>query len=525
MIAKREKNKIGIWLAVLGLLAAVLPLLYVIPGMKSNWDIGFHISRFNAFCGELAKGNWYPIYYGDSYYGQGYMLGAFYGALPFYPFALLVLMGVSNYTAFSAMLVFYGILMTWTVFWVCFKISEKQGDTKPINIAIITALLTTADPYRYRNLFYRGAVGESISAIFIPLAFYGAFCILKEPRKWMILALAVAGACYTHSLTVILTLMGITVYFVYHLKDFWKSRRVWSDIFKAAGLCIILVAPYAYHFFKVIRAEDMRLLHGSYGAEIDGFYLGFPANPVFEIVLGMIATTAFLFCVIRYRSKSARAMQAAISFLLATTCLFPWKLIAATPLAIIQFSWRFLVWMPIAYFYMARYIASNQLKIMSAKGIAVKGVLILSMVIYTMLMPTVSIGYQWPDTALITKENFMGIEDIGLGEYLPAELAENEVNYARAHNDHLQASSDLWRRVPLDELNDATKIIVREAEKNVFEYEILDKKVDTIVINRVYYHGLSIQLNGHNTGYSNTKGWITILVNDGELKGTIEFGS
>ena len=127
MITKRKKNKIGIWLAVLSLLAAVLPLLYVIPGMKSNWDIGFHISRFNAFCEELTKGNWYPIYYGDSYYGQGYMLGAFYGALPFYPFALLVLMGVSNYTAFSAMLVFYSILRPGLCFGSVSKSAKSRG--------------------------------------------------------------------------------------------------------------------------------------------------------------------------------------------------------------------------------------------------------------------------------------------------------------------------------------------------------------------------------------------------------------
>lgn len=525
MIEKKEKNAVKIWLVLLGLLATVLPLLYVVGGMKSNWDIGFHISRFNAFCGELAKGNWYPIYYGDSYYGQGYMMGAFYGALPFYPFALLVLMGVPNYTAFSAMLVVYSVLITWVVFGVCRRMARTTGDRRPITVAVIAAMLTTVDPYRYRNLFYRGAVAEYIAAIFIPLAFYGAFCILREPRKWPILALAVAGACYTHSLTVILALTGVALYFLYHIKDFWKNKRIWGDIFKAAGLCMALVIPYAYYFFKAIHTEDMRLLYGSYGAEIDGFYLGFPQNPVFETVLGIVVFAAFLFWIIWCRSKAARAMQGAVSFLFVTTCLFPWKIAAATPLSIVQFSWRFLVWMPIAYFYIARYVASKQCKSMTAKGIAVKSVLCFGMIVYIMLMPIVSIGYQWPNTDLITKENFTSIEDIGLGEYLPAELAEREVNYARAHNDNLQASSDLWRKVPLEELNDPVKVIVRETEKNVFEYELLDRDANTVVINRVYYHGLTIKLNEHNTGYSNANGWISILVDDGEMRGTIKFCS
>ena len=218
-------------------------------------------------------------------------------------------------------------------------------------------------------------------------------------------------------------------------------------------------------------------------------------------------------------------MQATVSFLFVTTCLFPWKIAAATPLSIIQFSWRFLAWMPIAYFYVARYVASKQCRSVTTKGIVIKSVLCLSLIVYVMLMPVVSIGYQWPDADLITRDNFTDVEDIGLGEYLPAELAEREVNYARAHNDNLQASSDLWRKVPLNELNDTAKVTIRETDKNVFEYEILDSKINTIIINRVYYHGLNIKLNGHNTGYSNSSGWISILVDDDELKGTIEFCS
>ena len=86
------------------------------------------------------------------------------------------------------------------------------------------AVIFTYLPYRFGNLYMRGAFGESVSLMFVPLILLSAHLITKDQRKGVfLLALATFGFISSHTLTVPIFVPIITLYIFLILRPSQKK--------------------------------------------------------------------------------------------------------------------------------------------------------------------------------------------------------------------------------------------------------------------------------------------------------------
>jgi hypothetical protein len=149
-------------------------------------DSNPHISRMIAFHTALEDGQFPPMWAKEMLGGIGSPVMMLNYQLPYFMTEGLVRMGLSIFDSYKAVLglsfVLSGILMY-------LALVGKYGNLA----AWVGAMIYTLAPYRFVDIFVRGALGESISFIFPPLLIYG-FLHKSTP----IMVLGWAGLFLTH---------------------------------------------------------------------------------------------------------------------------------------------------------------------------------------------------------------------------------------------------------------------------------------------------------------------------------------
>lgn len=164
------------------LLFSVIVVLIYFPENRlySGHDAAFHYARIRALMEALSDGS-FPVYIDSSaVHGYGYGTKLFYSDFVLLPVALLAL--ITNIVfAFKAYLVC--ILFLAGYFWFL-AVRKLFGSNY---IALLSAFLINFSYYRLLTLTSRGALGESLSYVFIPLVVLGAYEMIKgNYKKWYI---------------------------------------------------------------------------------------------------------------------------------------------------------------------------------------------------------------------------------------------------------------------------------------------------------------------------------------------------
>lgn len=517
MQKQSKKYTVLIWL-VLILCGVAIPALFIKDGgIPQNWDISFHIARFNGLCAELKNGVYFPYYLSTSYLGQGYLTGVFYGWLFLYPFAALTLLGVSQYAAFLSMLFFYGIAFSVIVYKAALAglneldIASDYTPLKMRGLSLVIAILSTFDPYRIRLLLYRGSIGEWLAMLWIPLIAYGVILLFKKNRI-LPLALSMSALCYTHSLSLFIAVLVLFVVFAIKWKSVFANRgEVLKSTIKAAGICILLSAAFILPFVQSIKDEDLLFEHRSYGCRLNAYYFDVLPDNTVGIVIGIVLVIGFVLWIAFRRKTFSRILQLSLLPIFFYTNLVPWKLLQYTPLAIIQFPWRFMILMPIIYFLLilnvSRLSEQKLFGMISVKGKSMKFLGVVALVYCILLtacmVKKLNIGYQWETLPLVTEENMDTIDDIGLFEYLPVELAQKRFDRSISESQNMVSCSSLR------ELN-GDNADVRHIDAMTYDYTLKTNNASTIILDKVYYHGFIVSVNGKPTEYRNRGGLISV---------------
>ncbi len=332
---KQNKNEKIILFILLFAISSSFVFFLIVPNYRDTGDLGYHINRILALSTELRHGV-FPVRI-SSYWleGNGYPSSIFYGDILLYIPAILVMLGMNVFKAYSVFILLINVI-TLIVTFFCMKGIFVDG-----YLSLLLALSYVVSPYRLSDVFFRHAVGEYCAMIFIPLVFFALYRIytnnLDYVRSSVILAIGMTGIIKTHLLTFEMTVFSIALicilYFNQTVQYHTIKTYILSIIF-TIGLSLDFVVPFLDYFINCdtnisenLNDGSLELYYGSvtpaefcelfYGAAGISFSLGF------LLTIALIITFILLLKK-EFDSRLGRAFLFLIIILLLSSILFPW---------------------------------------------------------------------------------------------------------------------------------------------------------------------------------------------------------
>lgn len=191
---------------------SILPILDLArPGLPAGHDTPDHVARIANFYQSLSEGNLIPRWAGNLNWGYGHPILMFLYPLPSYIASLFHFFGFSFVD--STKLVF-GVSYIASILAMYLFASTSWG----IIPGFTAAVLYGYAPYRFVDLYVRGALGEHVAFVFPPLIFYGLLTLAKNHRSkvaCVIIAISMAGLILSHNAIALMLLPLIAGYIIY----------------------------------------------------------------------------------------------------------------------------------------------------------------------------------------------------------------------------------------------------------------------------------------------------------------------
>ncbi len=181
-------------------------------GLPITHDGQDHVARIANFYQNLAEGNIIPRWAANLNWGYGHPILMFLYPLPSYMASFFHFVGFS---LVDSVKIVFGVSFIASSFTMYLWIREFLG----IEAGIVSAAIYLFAPYRFVDLYVRGAIGEHVAFIFPPLICYFLLKISNKYSYWNIVGgvFSVAGLILSHNAITIMFLPLIFLYILYLL--------------------------------------------------------------------------------------------------------------------------------------------------------------------------------------------------------------------------------------------------------------------------------------------------------------------
>ena len=205
------------------LFVSIIPLLDLLhAGLPITHDGQDHVARIANFYQNLSEGNIIPRWAATLNWGYGHPILMFLYPLPSYIASSFHFLGFSLVD--SAKIVFAStfVLSAFTMYLWTKNFLPKEA-------ALFSSALYVLAPYRFVDLYVRGAIGEHVAFLFMPLVLYFILKISKKYSKWFIVggAMSIAGLILSHNA---ISLMFLPISFLYALYLYSKQKKYFQNI-------------------------------------------------------------------------------------------------------------------------------------------------------------------------------------------------------------------------------------------------------------------------------------------------------
>ncbi|MDP2649430.1 MAG: 6-pyruvoyl-tetrahydropterin synthase-related protein [bacterium] len=224
------------------ILISLIPIVPLInPGLPITHDGQDHVARIANFYKSLSEGIIIPRWAGNLNWGFGHPILMFLYPLPSYTASLFHFLGFSLVDSvkivFGLAFVSSGIAM---YLWVKNFLGNTAG--------VVSAILYLFAPYRFVDLYVRGAIGEHVAFVFPPLILYFLLKLSKKYSYWYVLggSLSLAGLVLSHNAISIMFLPFIGLYLLYLI---YNSQN--RNLFILNSVFLILLGFGMSSFFLI----------------------------------------------------------------------------------------------------------------------------------------------------------------------------------------------------------------------------------------------------------------------------------
>jgi hypothetical protein len=215
------------------------------PGIWTSHDGPHQVVRLYYYWQSVRDGYFPARYILDSLRGFGYPLFIFSYHLPWIVSLPFLFFGLSIYDCIKIVTIITFIVSGLTMYWWQKRLWSDAGGAWP---AFVGAFLYLWAPYRFSDIFVRGALGEAMCFMFLPIIFNGLTIFTSEveaprnkvdlngftkskniiktllfsPRRWfncfvpiILIAIGIAGVILSHALIFVLLLPALIAYIVF----------------------------------------------------------------------------------------------------------------------------------------------------------------------------------------------------------------------------------------------------------------------------------------------------------------------
>jgi hypothetical protein len=239
MPGQARRHLLPLTVVLLLALAGMAPLFA--PGLWATHDGHHQVIRLMHFHQGLADGQLPVRWAGTALCGYGYPLFVFTYRLPFWIAEGWYLMTGSLTASITATFVLTFLTSSAAMYWfACCLTGSRLA-------ACTAAILYLWAPYRFLDVYVRGAMGEAVTFTFIPLL-YGSLHQLAHDesrrQRWGVaVALTAAGLVLSHMMIVALLVIPIALWWGY-LWGETTHRRAFARTSSHAGLAALCLTAY-----------------------------------------------------------------------------------------------------------------------------------------------------------------------------------------------------------------------------------------------------------------------------------------
>ncbi len=229
---KQTVLKVLLWISIIGI--SILPLTDLLhPGLPVTHDGQDHVARIANFYASLSEGNIVPRWAANLNWGYGHPILMFLYPMPSYVASFIHSVGFSFVD--STKLVF-ALAFVFSIVFMYVWVSSAWGKAA----GLVAAVLYGFAPYRFVDLYVRGAIGEHMAFVFPPLICYGIFKLSKEkngfaPWPFAITAFGTGFLILSHNALSLLFLPLIVLYALYLSVS---GERVRVGVLVSSGLAM-----------------------------------------------------------------------------------------------------------------------------------------------------------------------------------------------------------------------------------------------------------------------------------------------
>ena len=347
------------------LVCFVFSLFFMYPYLISNklnleHDTFFHLSRIEGYARSLLDGQLLPRIYPYKNAGAGYGSPLFYCDILLFVPAVLYNLGLSLSGSYKFLLFLCSFFSAWTMAICAQKISKSS------KVAILAAFLYLFSTYRITDVYVRGAIGEVMAFIFLPLVIQGIWSLLHEEKNSLaLLTFSFSGLILTHNIAFLLGCFLFAGYLLVYYKTILTQRHKLMIILKAVGLVLALTAFFTLPMLEQMMDHTM-IVHYYHSSSnlantaltawqffINKLIFGFAGNTGSPESLMVTNTGWFLtfvplalfFVTNKEKTQSRKFIMTTMGlgyfFLFLCSGTIPWNALGF--LGVIQFPWRFMI--------------------------------------------------------------------------------------------------------------------------------------------------------------------------------------
>lgn len=225
-------------------IVSLFPLIGLVPnGLPVTHDGADHVARIANFFQALSEGVIVPRWAGNLNWGYGHPILMFLYPLSSYAGSFFHAVGFSYVDATKMVFAVAFIASVLAMYlWINTAFGKRAG--------IIAALLYGFAPYRFVDLYVRGAIGEHVAFIFPPLILFFLYKLAAQRKNQLYgIGLSVSMACLivAHNAIAIMFLPIIGAYCIYLF--FTEAKKsVW---FLLSSACFSLLGFGLSSFFWI----------------------------------------------------------------------------------------------------------------------------------------------------------------------------------------------------------------------------------------------------------------------------------
>lgn len=175
-------------------------------GIYNSHDGQIHLARFAQFSQALGDGQFPPRWLGNWNFGFGYPVFVYVYSTPYFLASFLHFLGL-NFEVTFKILIFLSIAFSG----IAFYLFAKNHFTR--FAAFAGSIIYISAPYRFADIYERGALGESLMFAVIPILFLSLKVISKN-LFWgfLLISLAIFFSLTIHTLTFLIFIIPLLLY-------------------------------------------------------------------------------------------------------------------------------------------------------------------------------------------------------------------------------------------------------------------------------------------------------------------------